>query len=117
MKKVLWAAIGAADVLRLVGARAMASSEGVLPAPAWELLKGLTWPGTLVTSLFSPVGQVRDLLQRANLSTMEREIVTHLLCGARLSDIARMKGCSIQNLQNGVCRSWLKIAGAWSQEG
>lgn len=38
---------------------AMAASPGpdLLPAPAWELLKSLPWPGALVATLFSPVGR------------------------------------------------------------
>ncbi|WP_374713117.1 hypothetical protein [Symbiobacterium terraclitae] len=58
MRKAVAVASGAVMVLvLLLGARAAASDGSALPAPAWDLLRSLGWPGALVAGLFSPVGK------------------------------------------------------------
>lgn len=56
-KMVAVAGAGAAFLILLLGARAAAAGGDTLPAPAWDLLRGLTWPGAIVAALFSPVGK------------------------------------------------------------
>lgn len=94
MRKAAAVAGGAAVILFLIlTARAAASDGSTLPAPAWDLLRQLTWPGALVAALFSPVGRAAagwvTAVTPAKPSTQEKQLADQLksITGA-LTDMA-----------------------------
>lgn len=86
MRKAAAVAGGAAVILFLIlTARAAASDGSTLPAPAWDLLRQLTWPGALVAGLFSPVGKaaagwITAVTPARQASAQDEQLAEQLRC-------------------------------------